>query len=110
VNLYTSTFNKAGTHPQAIAVCKTPPPEYTGRHLPILAPPVYLEEMLDIDDDEYVRVYLQVVLANINPVDLVQMFTDGSVLLCFDHGKRICHRHIIAQYITQHTGIKVNEL
>ena len=110
MNLYSSTFSKAGTHPKAIAVCRTPPPDFKGRHLPELAPPIYLEDMLNIEDTEYERVYMQVVLANINPADLVRMFEDGSVILCFDHGKRICHRELISQYITQHTGIKVVEL
>jgi len=64
-----------------------------------------------ITEDEYTYQYLDILKAReLDPLKIVSELGDGAVMLCYESPKDFCHRHIVATWIQENTGIEVVEL
>ena len=59
---------------------------------------------------EYVREYKRDVLAKLDPAKVASDLGPDAILLCWEPPGENCHRRLVAEWIEEHTGIKVPEL
>lgn len=64
-----------------------------------------------IDQNEYTNKYIkQLEKIGIRNILLsIHSFGDDVVLLCWESPERFCHRHILADYINQHSKLHIEE-
>ena len=57
---------------------------------------------------EYTRIYKE----QLNKLDPFKIYSElkNSLILCWEKPEDFCHRHLIADWITANTGIKIKEL
>jgi len=130
--LTTSNFAKCKDHPQAVAICRGIPKDFTGLRLLALAP---TEQMLksfkhDPDSVHFAQEFTNQVLSklelsllpsgrvNLYQRDsegragletLLQTFDADAVLLCWENFNKQCHRRLVAEWIEARLGIEVPE-
>lgn len=87
---------------------------WKGEEFKLLAPPA---EIIKIEDKElYTKLYYEKVLNKLNPQEICNQLGDNAVLLCYEKwadiesGKTFCHRRIVAKWLEDNLGIKVEEL
>lgn len=87
---------------------------WKGEEFKLLAPPA---EIIKIEDEEfYTKLYYEKVLNKLNPQEICNQLGDNAVLLCYEKwadiesGKTFCHRRIVAKWLEDNLGIKVEEL
>jgi len=110
--LKTSYFAKAGTHPNAISIAAYNPSWFKGRSYPDLAPPWTLVSMYKkgyISKDDYELKYIKI-LEELDPQKVIKDLGENAVLLCYEKPSEFCHRHIVAQWLSDRTGITITEL
>lgn len=117
MKIYTSYFAKEkklkenGIVPIGISIW--PPKFYFGAHLKYLAPKRYM--MSDnVTREQYTQMYFRDVLGVLNPERVIadiERISNGKdvALLCYEKPEDFCHRHLFAQWITEQTGVEVNE-
>lgn len=103
-----ATLKKCGVHP--ISIARWSPRGWDGDRLTWLAPTVYM--LKEASHEEYVRMY-QEICRGVNIEWLIRqlsMMAGGKdvALLCYERPNEFCHRHMLAEYLTDH-GIKVTE-
>lgn len=116
MKIYTSYFgnikrlNASGITP--ICVARWKPKFFNGSCLSNVAPTKYMlsdncshEEYLRLYDDILRKLDISVVIAQI------RQFSAGHdvALCCYEKPGDFCHRHILAKWITEKTGIEVKE-
>lgn len=117
MKIYTSYFAKAATLRKAgivpIGVALWPPRFFRGISMKQVAPRRY---MLDdrLTDDEYIRMYRNDVLRLVDARSFIQDLERASrgmdvALCCFEKPGDFCHRHILAKWLNEQTGIEVSE-
>lgn len=117
MKIYTSYFAKAGTLRKAgivpIGVALWPPRFFRGISMKQVAPRRY---MLDdrLTDEEYIRMYRSDVLRFVDARSFIRQLEEAGhgmdvALCCFEKPGDFCHRHILAQWIREQTGIEVSE-
>ena len=64
-----------------------------------------------IDEMEYTSQYLDQLneLGTDRIIQMIQIFGDNVVLLCWESPEKFCHRHILADYINKNSGVVVEE-
>ena len=81
-------------------------------------PPLFPDEKIlrgykkgDIDEMEYTSKYLdQLDKIGIEKIiQIIMLFGDDVVLLCWESPEKFCHRHILADYINRHSVLNVEE-
>lgn len=87
---------------------------WTGEEYKLLAPPA---EIITIKDEKlYTKLYYEKVLNKLNPQEVYNQLGDKVVLLCYEkwsdikEGTTFCHRRIVAKWLEDNLGIKVEEL
>ena len=64
--------------------------------------------------EEYEERYRSEILSRLNPHEVVKdlhaLYGRKVALLCFEAAGKFCHRHIVAKWIEENTGISVDEL
>ena len=87
---------------------------WKGKEYKKLAPPA---EIIKIEDENlYTKIYYEKVLNKLNPKEVYAELGDNAVLLCYEKwddikdGKTFCHRRIVAKWLEENLGIKVEEL
>lgn len=87
---------------------------WNGEEFKLLAPPA---DIIKIEDEGlYTKLYYEKVLNQLNPQDIYNMLGDNAVLLCYEKwaniesGKTFCHRRIVAKWLEDSLGVKVEEL
>lgn len=85
-----------------------------GEEFKLLAPPA---DIIKIEDEElYTKLYYEKVLNKLNPQEVYKELGDNAVLLCYEKwadiekSKTFCHRRIVAKWLEDNLGIKVEEL
>ena len=58
----------------------------------------------------YRRKYIDTVLANLNPEKVLSDLGDNAVMMCYEKPTDFCHRHIIAEWLMERTGTRVEEV
>ena len=87
---------------------------WRGEEYKKLAPPA---EIVKLEDENlYTKIYYEKVLNKLNPHEVYAELGDNAVLLCYEKwddikdGKTFCHRRIVARWLEENMGIKVEEL
>lgn len=117
MKIYTSYFAKAAILRKAgivpIGVALWPPRFFRGISMKQVAPRRY---MLDdrLTDEEYIRMYRNNVLRLVDARSFIQDLERASrgmdvALCCFEKPGDFCHRHILAKWLNEQTGIEVSE-
>ena len=117
MKIYTSYFAKAAIPRKAgivpIGVALWPPRFFRGISMKQVAPRRY---MLDdrLTDEEYIRMYRNDVLRLVDARSFIQDLERASrgmdvALCCFEKPGDFCHRHILAKWLNEQTGIEVSE-
>jgi uncharacterized protein YeaO (DUF488 family) len=112
MELFTSNYSRHGVFPTSVAVSRKPPDGYKGRWFVELAPSWALINALkthEINKDQYTEWYYESVLCGLDAHEVVEKLGDGAIMLCFESPTDFCHRHLIAEWITEETGIIVRE-
>lgn len=117
MKIYTSYFAKAAILRKAgivpIGVALWPPRFFRGISMKQVAPRRY---MLDdrLTDEEYIRMYRNDVLRLVDARSFIQDLERASrgmdvAMCCFEKPGDFCHRHILAKWLNEQTGIEVSE-
>lgn len=117
MKIYTSYFAKAAILRKVgivpIGVALWPPRFFRGISMKQVAPRRY---MLDdrLTDEEYIRMYRNDVLRLVDARSFIQDLERASrgmdvALCCFEKPGDFCHRHILAKWLNEQTGIEVSE-
>lgn len=85
--------------------------------LPELAPTDAILALKDAPE-EYSRRYASEILSNLRPSDVYSALhkiasvhrRDKVVLLCYESPEKFCHRHLVADWLNDNLGIKVEEV
>ena len=77
------------------------------------------KEILALKDspDKYTRLYKQEILSKLSPVQTFRSLyliaqqekTDKVILLCYESPDKFCHRHLVAEWLTEKLGQRVEE-
>ena len=114
MKIFTSYFGNVGTlkrcgiHP--ISIARWSPRNWDGDRLIWLAPTPYMVK--EASREEYIRMY-KAICQSVNIESLIRqlsMIGRGAdvALLCYERPGDFCHRHMLAEYLTDH-GITVKE-
>lgn len=63
-----------------------------------------------LPNEWYIQKYNETVLSKLDPNKVVEELGDNAVMLCYEKPGDFCHRHLIADWITEKTGVKVDEI
>lgn len=68
----------------------------------------------NVSREEYIDAYFNKVLANVNPLELVNQLAKISngkdvALCCYEKPSDFCHRHLLAKWLSEKLGIEVKE-
>jgi len=87
---------------------------WKGEEFKLLAPPA---DIIKIEDEElYTKLYYERVLDKLDPKQIYAELGGNAVLLCYESwdsiksGTAICHRRIVAKWLEENLGIRVEEL
>lgn len=117
MKIYTSYFAKAATLRQAaivpIGIALWPPRFFRGVSMSQVAPRRYMLND-QLTDEEYIHMYRNDVLRLVDAQSFVRQLEEAGhgmdvALCCFEKPDDFCHRHILAQWLTEQTGIEVKE-
>ncbi|MGB5987932.1 MAG: hypothetical protein WBG37_21690 [Desulfobacterales bacterium] len=113
MKIQTSFFQRQKEVPFPVAISRLVPPDFRGTLYRKLAPTRELEEGLykgRIDSELYVREYLKLLESrNLSPDIVVRELPFNCTLLCWERPYEFCHRHVVARWILNATGIEVKE-
>ncbi len=116
--MYTGYFGKAKSYPKDkgykyISIARFNK-FWTGETYPKLFPPT---EIIKIENEElYTKLYYEKVLSKLDPKQVYIELGENAVLLCYEKWadikarKTFCHRRIVAKWLEENLGIKVEEL
>lgn len=107
----TSYFAKHKNKPNGVCIALKHPPGFPGECYPDLYPcwPFLSKYFEDGDWLAYTEAYQLQVLNKLDPQKVLSDLR-GKVLLCWEGPEKNCHRHLVAEWIFEHTGYKVEEL
>ena len=115
MKIYTSYFaNMKEIHSQgliSIAIVAFEPKFYTGLSYKLLAPK---PEFLKMEQNQYKQSFAEM-LNLINPDQaLKDLYSIGGgndiALVCYESPEKFCHRHLVAKWLMDKTGLTIEEL
>lgn len=115
MKIYTSYFanwkklREAGV--VMLSIASAPPRWFTGRQLSHAAPKRFPVRESNV---AFECRYREEVLRRINPhlfIDSLEHFGLGHdvALCCYERPEVFCHRHLLAEWLTEHTGVEIIE-
>lgn len=104
----TSNFVKAGANPLAVAIARGVPRGYKGRRYMPLAPSWALIKITD--EKLYTKRYKTEVLDKLDPQSVYTDLGPDTILLCWEPPGQFCHRRLVATWLEDALGIKIDEL
>lgn len=112
----TSYYTKCGSHPNAVSIAGRSPDWFYGREYKKLAPKWWFfanyanSEQTEEDQDIYVEAYIDEVLSKLDPQEVYDDLGEDAILLCWESSEKFCHRHVVAWWLEQELGIKIEEM
>lgn len=118
MQIFTSYFGRkaqlerAGIVPICIALWK--PRWYQGIHYLTVAPKAFMLKDENQTQEQYIERYNRLVLGPLrveNVVRDIETLSGGrdAALLCYEKPGDFCHRHLLAKWITEQSGLEVTE-
>ena len=118
MKIYTSYFAKGKTLRaqgiKIISIALYPPPHTKFDSLLCLAPTHSILYDKYRTDERYTHRYINEVLGKIDANNIIEQISSiarGSdvALCCYEKPNEFCHRHLVAKWIQEHTGMEVEE-
>lgn len=119
MKIYTSYFANLRNLPNSIipiAICAKSPYGYDGKQLKALAPTYdILTQYKQIEDTElYTKRFIEERLSKLNPLNIYNRLKALSnekdvALICYEKPTNFCHRHIVANWLSENLNIIVKE-
>lgn len=110
--IYTSYFANLRKLPPnivPISICGKAPDWYTGLQYKKLAPKkdFFLKWKENHDNDYYIKCFQEQVLSTLDITDVINCLyamSEGRhvALICYEKPNDFCHRHLVADWLTQH--------
>lgn len=120
MKIYTSYFanlKNISSNIEPISICVKPPESYRGKQLKNLAPSYgILSQYKRIRDIElYKNRFYNEILNKLNPLFVysrLSILSEGRdiVLLCYEKSNSFCHRHLVADWLSEKLNIVIEEL
>jgi|SRR5690348_6097552 len=110
--MFTSNFDLAGRHPNAVNIAREPPDWFPGKHYEPFMPPTRLLYSFikgEMSWPEYRIRFNDEVLAKVKAIDAVRDLGDDAILLCWCKPHSNCHRRLVADWIETELGIYLPE-
>lgn len=111
--LYTSYFNSTTfEYKDAVSIAGKSPPYYSGAEYKKLAPKYWFFEKYKRDGDKeyYTKQYYEEVLNKLDPGEVYSDLGQNAVLLCWEKPGEFCHRHIVAEWLTNAIDVEIREI
>lgn len=117
MKIYTSYFAKAAILRKAgivpIGVALWPPRFFRGISMKQVAPKRYMLND-SLTDEEYIGMYRNDVLRFVDAKSFILQLEEAGrgmdvALCCFEKPNEFCHRHILAQWLKEQTGVDIVE-
>lgn len=118
MKIYTSYFSNGKKLAEAgvmmVGVALYPPKWFNGFSFKNVAPTSSILFAKGQTGEEYTRRYKAEVLSRVNPnlfIESLQRISGGRdiALCCFEKPESFCHRHILAKWLTEKTGVEITE-
>ncbi len=110
--IYTSNYARQGNNPLALSISRKPPNWFIGNQLLLVAPTwdiIMAGKTGKITHEQSTQLYLKLLQTrNIDP-SIITNLPDGTMLLCYESPTDFCHRHILADWVKNKTGIVIEE-
>lgn len=120
MKIYTSYFAKLKNIPEGIvkiSICGKAPDWYTGLQYKKVAPKYgfFMEWKQNHDNNFYIEHFNKEVLDVLDPQEVynsLEKLSEGKdcVLICYEKPGDFCHRHLVADWLSDKLGIDVVEL
>ena len=111
--IYTSYYGRCGGHDDAVSISVSAPKFFEGPVRDDLAPTwdmVHGFKDGSIDELEYTKRYLALLRERgLDPQEVYESIPDNTILLCYEKEGDFCHRHILAQWLENTTGVEIEE-
>ena len=111
--IYTSNYARNGKNPLAVAISVSVPQWYNGKRLSQLSPSwdiVSAYKNKSISEDEYAVEYFNLLKTRqLDPIEIISIIPDKSILLCYEPPNQFCHRHLVAQWLSEGSDCVVEE-
>ncbi len=118
MKIFTSYFAKGKTlkahNVKMISISLYPPPNVKCAAIPDLAPTKSILFDKYMTEERYTHRFLSEVLSKLDArsiIDQIATISKGSdaALCCYETPDNFCHRHIVARWLTENTGIEIHE-
>ena len=120
MKIWTSYFDNLNNLPKdfvPVAICGGIPDWYTGLWTRRVAPKwkFFQEWKQNHDNNFYIEHFNKEVLDKLVPeifvykLEILTNHAENVVLICYEKPDEFCHRHLVADWITQGTGMEVKE-
>ena len=113
----TSYFAKIENIAYPLSICGRAPSWYTGPQYKKLAPKIEFFNQYkanEIDADEYTQEFNRLVLepldANVVLKDLLELAGPNATLLCYEKPNDFCHRHLVADWLNRSLNLNIAEM
>ena len=83
------------------------------RHYKKLSPPWPIVDALHkrtITHQQYAAIYQNQILSKLDPNEVYNELGEDPILLCYEHSKQFCHRHLAAKWLSKSLDIQIHEL
>lgn len=113
--MFTSNFAKSADASNAIAICAKIPDWYKGKHYKRVAPTysIFSEYKKTGDTGLYTRRFYTEVLQKLNASEIYHelwKMADDPILLCYEKPSDFCHRHLVANWLSEELGLIIREI
>jgi len=111
----TSYFSKLSkldkNYSNIVSIAAKCPDFYKGREYKKLAPKYWFFKKYkeDGDSDFYIEQYEKEVLGPLDPREVYKELGEDAVLLCWENKDKFCHRHLVAEWLSNNLGISIEE-
>ena len=96
---------------KGVSIAGKCPDGFKGRQYKKLAPKYWFFKKYKEDNDEdfYTERYKEEVLAKLDPKVVYAELGSDAVLLCWEAPGKFCHRHLVAQWLSDALEISISE-
>ena len=121
MNIYTSYFAQLKNLPSGfipVSICGWPPKWYNGLQYKKVAPSwsILEEYKYNHNIQRYTDRFNNEILSKITPQNFINDINkitnnaENIVLLCYEKPTDFCHRHLVADWVSNNTDIQIKEL
>lgn len=113
MKIFTSNYARKGNDPNSVAISRSIPNWFEGRHVPELAPEwnmILGFKQGIVSQEVFTQYYIQKIeRSQINWDRLLESFSNPTYLLCYETPGAFCHRHVLAEWLNIKHNLSITE-